>query len=147
MPKNGKSGPHCLGREGSTQFAQQLESAVTAPPLVGCVIWSPRHLFFYNFITIYIPCSYRFLFSIANTLKGRKYTNLVTIKIIRAYFFIVLTNSYTTFKHGFCTVCCLISIIIHRFMSVMFVSLLTFLVHYLIQCLLLFILVTGEACV
>ena len=36
--KNGKSGPHCWGREGSTQFAQQLESAVTAPPLVGCVV-------------------------------------------------------------------------------------------------------------
>ena len=39
MPKNGKSGPHCWGRGGSTQFAQQLESAVTAPLLVGCVIW------------------------------------------------------------------------------------------------------------
>ena len=38
-PKNGKSGPHCWGRGGSTQFAQQLESAVTAPPLVGCVVW------------------------------------------------------------------------------------------------------------
>ena len=25
---------------GSTQFAQQLESAVTALPLVGCVVWS-----------------------------------------------------------------------------------------------------------
>ena len=36
--KNGKSGPHCWGRGGSTQFAQQLESAVTAPPLVGCVV-------------------------------------------------------------------------------------------------------------
>ena len=35
----GKSGPH-WGREGLTQFAQQLVSAVTAPPLVGCVIWS-----------------------------------------------------------------------------------------------------------
>ena len=32
--KNGKSGPHYWGRGGSTQFAQQLESAVTAPPLV-----------------------------------------------------------------------------------------------------------------
>ena len=30
-----------LGRGGSTQFAQWLESAVTAPPLVGCVVWSP----------------------------------------------------------------------------------------------------------
>ena len=39
-PKNSKSGPHCWGRESSTQFAQQLESAVTAPPLVGCVVWS-----------------------------------------------------------------------------------------------------------
>ena len=38
--KNGKSGPHCWGRGGSTQFAQQLESAVTAPPLVSCVVWS-----------------------------------------------------------------------------------------------------------
>ena len=26
MPKNSKSGPHCWGREGLTQFAQQLES-------------------------------------------------------------------------------------------------------------------------
>ena len=39
LPKNGKSGPHCWGREGSTQFAQQLESAVTAPPLVDRVVW------------------------------------------------------------------------------------------------------------
>ena len=27
-------------RESSTQFSQQLASAVTAPPLVGCVVWS-----------------------------------------------------------------------------------------------------------
>ena len=39
-PKNGKLDCHCWGREGSTQFAQQLESIVTAPPLVGCVVWS-----------------------------------------------------------------------------------------------------------
>ena len=39
-PKNGKSGTHCWGRGGSTQFALQLESAVTAPPLVGCFVWS-----------------------------------------------------------------------------------------------------------
>ena len=37
---NGKSVPHCWGREGSTQFAQQLESTVTDPSLVGCVVWS-----------------------------------------------------------------------------------------------------------
>ena len=36
-PKHGKSGSHCWGRGGSTQFAQQLETTVTAPPLVGCV--------------------------------------------------------------------------------------------------------------
>ena len=38
--KNGKSCPHCWGRGGSTQFAQQLETTVTAPPHVGCVVWS-----------------------------------------------------------------------------------------------------------
>ena len=44
--KNGKSAPHCWGRGSSTQFAQQLESAVTAPPLVGCVVWNiVRYLF------------------------------------------------------------------------------------------------------
>ena len=42
-PKNGKSGPHCWGRGGLTQFAQRLESAVTAPPLVGCVVWSHQN--------------------------------------------------------------------------------------------------------
>ena len=39
-PKNGKSSPHCWGRGGSTQFTQQLESAVTAPPFVDCFVWS-----------------------------------------------------------------------------------------------------------
>ena len=38
------AGPHAqktvTGRGGSTQFAQQLESTVTARPLVGCVVWS-----------------------------------------------------------------------------------------------------------
>ena len=38
--QNGKLGSHCWGRGGSTQFAQQLEITVTAPPLVGCVVWS-----------------------------------------------------------------------------------------------------------
>ena len=37
--KNGKSGPHCLGREVSTKFARQFITAVTTPPLVGCVVW------------------------------------------------------------------------------------------------------------
>ena len=32
--------PIAGGGEGSTQFAQQLETTVTAPPLVGCVVWS-----------------------------------------------------------------------------------------------------------
>ena len=38
--KNGKSFPHCWGREGSTQFAQQFVTPVTTPPLVDCVVWS-----------------------------------------------------------------------------------------------------------
>ena len=28
------------GREGSTQFAKLFVTAVIAPPLVGCVVWS-----------------------------------------------------------------------------------------------------------
>ena len=34
--KNGKSGPHCWGRGGSTQFAQQLESTVSS---TACRLW------------------------------------------------------------------------------------------------------------
>ena len=45
-PKNGKSGPHCWGREVSTQFAQQFISAVTAPPFICCVVWSHGVHFF-----------------------------------------------------------------------------------------------------
>ena len=43
------AGPHgrhaqkTVNRGGSTQFAQQLESAVTAPPLVGCFTSPVRH--------------------------------------------------------------------------------------------------------
>ena len=40
-PKTVNRAPIAGGRGGSAQFAQQLESAVTAPPLVGCVVWSP----------------------------------------------------------------------------------------------------------
>ena len=40
LSKNDKSGPHCWGREVSTQFACQFVTAVTAPPLVGCVVWN-----------------------------------------------------------------------------------------------------------
>ena len=39
-PNTVNRGPHCWGRGGSTQFAQQLESAVTATLPVGCVVWS-----------------------------------------------------------------------------------------------------------
>ena len=35
-----KSGTHCWGREVSTQFKQQFVIAVTASPLVGCVVCS-----------------------------------------------------------------------------------------------------------
>ena len=44
--KKDKYGPHCWGRVVSTQYAQQFVSAVTAPPLVDCVVWSlliPHH--------------------------------------------------------------------------------------------------------
>ena len=51
--KPGKSGPHCWGREGSTQFAHQFVIAVTAPPLAGCIIWNHSHQLF-NCIHIYI---------------------------------------------------------------------------------------------
>ena len=38
--EHGKLGPHCWGWEVSTQFAQQFVSAVSAPPIVGCGVWS-----------------------------------------------------------------------------------------------------------
>ena len=50
-----------LGWEGLTQFAQQLVSAVTAPPLVGCVVWSPvcechrRHQWFPLYFSRHYP--------------------------------------------------------------------------------------------
>ena len=37
--KNGKWGTHCWGWELSTQFAQPFVTVVTAPPLVGFVVW------------------------------------------------------------------------------------------------------------
>ena len=46
---NGKSGSHCCGPEISTQFAQQFVTAVTALPLVCCVVWSPWILFIPSF--------------------------------------------------------------------------------------------------
>ena len=60
FPKNGKSGPHYWGREGSTQVAQQLESAVTAPPLVGCVVCSRSQVMCTRILAllpgIHVPC-------------------------------------------------------------------------------------------
>ena len=53
--KNGKSGPHCWGRGGSTQFAQQFEFAVTAPPLVDCVVWSHSFVFSICFAHCSVP--------------------------------------------------------------------------------------------
>ena len=44
--------PHCWRREGLTQFTQQLESTVTVPPRVCCVVWS---LFILIIIIITIP--------------------------------------------------------------------------------------------
>ena len=37
---HGKSGTHYWGREVSTQFAQQFVTGMTAPPLVGSVVWN-----------------------------------------------------------------------------------------------------------
>ena len=43
--KNGKSVPHCGGREASTQSSQQfVKTAVTAPLHEGCVVWSLHQL-------------------------------------------------------------------------------------------------------
>ena len=50
FPKNVKSGPHGYGPEVLTQFGQEFVTAVTAPPLVRCVVWSPN-LFFCALIT------------------------------------------------------------------------------------------------
>ena len=43
LPQNSDSSYHCWGQEVSTQFAQKFVTAVTAPPLVCCVVWS--HIF------------------------------------------------------------------------------------------------------
>ena len=60
---DGKSGTHCWGREGSTQFAHQFLFAVTAPPLVGCVVWSQPSAFnsiLHTFLhPVLITCPYQ----------------------------------------------------------------------------------------
>ena len=45
-----KSGPHFWGRDGSTQLTQQFVTAVTAPQLVGYVVWSLTYL-----LILFIP--------------------------------------------------------------------------------------------
>ena len=42
------------GREVSTQFALQFVSAVTAPPLVGCVVWSLSNIVYIYIINMHI---------------------------------------------------------------------------------------------
>ena len=64
--KNGKSGPHCWAREVSTQFAQQYVSAVTAPPLVCCIIWSLHHM---------VTTSIRHKLQITQNIYATKYTH------------------------------------------------------------------------
>ena len=54
QPSSGSAWPACqktVNREVSIQFAQQSVTAVTAPPLVGCVVWSP-YFFFFLFIDL-----------------------------------------------------------------------------------------------
>ena len=46
---HGRHGKKTVNRGGSTQFAQQLETTVTAPPLVGCVVWSLTFDFLHSF--------------------------------------------------------------------------------------------------
>ena len=60
-PKTVKLGPPLLEREDSIQYSQQLVTAVTAPPLVGCVVWSHKmilfkiiHIFFKGHSHMYI---------------------------------------------------------------------------------------------
>ena len=45
-PEIGKLSPQCWEREVSTQFARQFVTAVTALPLVGCVVWSREIIVF-----------------------------------------------------------------------------------------------------
>ena len=52
--KKSKLGPHCWRREGLTQFAQQFVTAVTDPPLVGCVVWSHLHTYIHTYLHTYI---------------------------------------------------------------------------------------------
>ena len=40
IPSDDESEPHYWGREVSIQVAQKFVTAVTDPPLVGCVAWS-----------------------------------------------------------------------------------------------------------
>ena len=53
--------PIAGGGGGSAQFVQQLDSVVTAPPLVGCVVWShAHHLFHFTHIrTTLSPLDFR----------------------------------------------------------------------------------------
>ena len=59
--KKGISDPSCWGREVSTQFTQQFaKTVVTAPPLVGCVVWSQllsgalSLLWSYNYTVVFL---------------------------------------------------------------------------------------------
>ena len=52
LPKHGKSGPHCWGREVSTQFEKQFVTAVTALPLVGVSFGACKLLSSHLFKTI-----------------------------------------------------------------------------------------------
>ena len=70
--KNGKSGLPCWRREGSTQFAQQLESAVTAPPSkqnhliyqeLDCTTLCNSFIVLFKIIYIYVILIYLLLFS------------------------------------------------------------------------------------
>ena len=52
-PKTVNRAPIAGGQGGSTQFAQQLETTATAPPLVGCVVWSLHFIVYLFMSTVY----------------------------------------------------------------------------------------------
>ena len=88
--KNGKTGTHCWGRDGSTQFVQQLVSTVTAPPLVGCVVWS-QFKYIISFIVTYGSICLNY-----NNFSIIYYIIHILIYII---LYIKTTCLYTTYLH------------------------------------------------
>ena len=67
--KNNKSGLHNWGREGSTQFSQKFVTAVTAPPLVSCVVWSHDNSLNTSITNVAKKTAYNFIFKQKNNIN------------------------------------------------------------------------------